>query len=107
MDQEIKTRWVAALRSGRYTQGQGALRSEDNFCCLGVLCDLVNPEAWEHHETDLVAGFWSHLRSRDEFPAPAVYEQAELGYEQAFALAKLNDDGNPFWTIADFIEEHL
>lgn len=41
MNQEIKKRWVAALRSGDYKQGTGALRNADNkFCCLGVLCDL-------------------------------------------------------------------
>jgi len=33
--------WLAALRSGKYTQGRGCLRSiEDKFCCLGVACDV-------------------------------------------------------------------
>jgi hypothetical protein len=40
MNPEIKAKWVAALRSGEYKQGRGQLRSEDRFCCLGVLCDL-------------------------------------------------------------------
>ena len=31
---------IAALRSGDYEQTNGALRSRDAFCCLGVLCDL-------------------------------------------------------------------
>ena len=37
----IKERWVAALRSGEYTQGQGSLRILDSYCCLGVLADLA------------------------------------------------------------------
>ena len=56
-----------ALRSGRYTQGQGCLRfslseGEDVFCCLGVLCDitntpwkrkdLLNVQDWEAHISD-------------------------------------------------------
>lgn len=42
MNQEIKQRWVAALRSGQYKQGRYMLRSKDDcFCCLGVLCDLM------------------------------------------------------------------
>lgn len=48
MNPDIKARWVAALRSGEYKQGRGRLRSSANeFCCLGVLCNLhaqANPE---------------------------------------------------------------
>lgn len=40
MNPEIKAEWVAALRSGEYRQTKRQLRYGDNFCCLGVLCDL-------------------------------------------------------------------
>lgn len=40
MNQEVKTLWIAALRSGEYTQGRGRLREGNSRCCLGVLCDL-------------------------------------------------------------------
>ena len=33
-------RWVEALRSGEYKQGTGRLRSGDEYCCLGVACDV-------------------------------------------------------------------
>lgn len=34
-------RWIAALRSGKYTQGRRALRTpEGHNCCLGVLCEV-------------------------------------------------------------------
>lgn len=44
--------WIAALRSGSYTQGKGALRTRDrhtgqlHYCCLGVGCDTFDPTAW-------------------------------------------------------------
>lgn len=56
---EIIKEWVAALRSGEYEQGEGALKlhqefdpsksefgdwvplAKPQFCCLGVLCDLA------------------------------------------------------------------
>ena len=43
-----------ALRSGKYLQGTGQLRFDDNFCCLGVACDIYkenNPDraSWENH----------------------------------------------------------
>ena len=42
MKAEIKAQWIKALRSGKYKQGRGALRKTDNtYCCLGVLCDLA------------------------------------------------------------------
>ena len=45
MNQEIKNRWVSALRSGEYKQGKGALCSINNeYCCLGVLSDLYAKE---------------------------------------------------------------
>lgn len=38
LNKEVKNKWVAALRSGRYKQGTEKLHNEDDnsFCCLGV-----------------------------------------------------------------------
>lgn len=56
MNPEVKAAWVAALRSGKYQQGQRRLCVEDGgerrFCCLGVLEDLrmqVDGDKW--HQT--------------------------------------------------------
>ena len=46
MDSSLKQKWVRALRSGKYEQATGALRNEDGFCCLGVLCDVYDPDKW-------------------------------------------------------------
>lgn len=40
-------KWSRALRSGKYKQGKGQLRDGDNFCCLGVLCDVSGVGKWE------------------------------------------------------------
>ncbi len=49
MDQELKAKWLTALRSGEYEQGKGALCTVDHgdkrFCCLGVLADVAG-EPW-------------------------------------------------------------
>lgn len=40
-EQQARIRkFVAALRSGAYEQGQGQLRLNGKFCCLGVACDV-------------------------------------------------------------------
>lgn len=45
MNQEIKAKWVAALRGGKYKQGEGCLNDGNGgFCCLGVLCDVQGVE---------------------------------------------------------------
>jgi hypothetical protein len=51
MDTEMKTKWVAALRSGDYQQGKSRLRKveldgSESYCCLGVLCDIVDSSNW-------------------------------------------------------------
>lgn len=45
----IDVRWVEALRSGRYKQTRSVLRNPDTggMCCLGVVCDLVEPFGWD------------------------------------------------------------
>lgn len=39
--------FVNALESGLYEQGQGRLRSGDQFCCLGVACELARTNGVE------------------------------------------------------------
>jgi hypothetical protein len=49
MTDEKKVRvlaWVNALRSGNYKATKNCLRDEKGFCCLGVLCDLTEPNNW-------------------------------------------------------------
>lgn len=47
MNKNVMKKWVKALRSGKYKQGQGLLKqtTEQNtisHCCLGVLCEIYN-----------------------------------------------------------------
>jgi hypothetical protein len=111
---EIKAQWLAALRSGEYAQGYGHLRTDDEFCCLGVLCELhrkaTDGNAWidERYEGAFevlprVVVEWAGLQ--DSSP-----EICTTGYE----LAVYNDgnshvDLSPhsFTEIADLIEEYL
>lgn len=57
MNENIKNKWIEALRSGEYEQGTGQLKSLDNkYCCLGVLCEIYHKEvggAWFEKE-DLI-----------------------------------------------------
>lgn len=110
MKPEIKARWVEALRSGRYKQGRGALRmKDDTYCCLGVLCDLIDPEGWGDvgclPETPIYA--WSRASEElayDYLPED-LRDEVGLDEEDQSNLTCMNDDGTSFGEIADYIEK--
>ena len=41
------TRLCEALESDKYAQTTGMLRFDDEHCCLGVACDVMDPERWQ------------------------------------------------------------
>lgn len=41
MNKSVATKWVKALRSGKYKQGYKHLRRDNKYCCLGVLCEIM------------------------------------------------------------------
>jgi len=103
MNPEVKTKWVAALRSGEYKQGHYRLRSKLNeFCCLGVLCEVVGLiEAKDGSEYMHYDGWTAYL------PTP-IASAAEVSRDTQEELAMLNDaQGLSFGEIADWIESRL
>jgi hypothetical protein len=112
MNPEIKKRWVAALRSGEYRQGEGVLRTPtDKHCCLGVLCDLVDPTAWVTPDnSDNSADYvWvkNNYRAYTSIGLEAL-NSIGLTPEKQDNLIDLNDrEGRSFAEIAQYIEEQL
>lgn len=46
MSPEFAAKLAVALRSGKYAQIRGRLRRDQGHCCLGVACDLIDPDGW-------------------------------------------------------------
>lgn len=106
MNEEIRTKWVAALRSGQYKQGRLALRSQSNcFCCLGVLCDIVQPEGWSAG-TGAGCLFFTHTDGSRQpaLPPRSLLDAVGLSMQAADRLSALNDKGRTFEEIANVIE---
>lgn len=102
MTDEFKTRWLAALRSGDYAQGTGALRHDGRHCCVGVALDLLDPSRW--HGCD-----WGAC---DSGSLPRHHgDPLQLGGHKPWTvenqLASMNDDGVSFGGIADWIEANV
>lgn len=97
MNQELKAKWVAALRSGEYQQATGALKVLDGYCCLGVFC--------------VVAGL--PISANGVGVEDGTYNGTYKPLVDAIgkgALTRLwgkNDDRVPFPKIADWIEIKL
>lgn len=120
MDADLKARWVTALRSGEYAQAKGSLRRKDGYCCLGVLCDLYDHDAWESEGPDADAGdpwlWWTWHEGDALLPGShsfGLHERVPNGaqdfpqdakYKIQTMLSEMNDDGTPFPVIADWIE---
>lgn len=102
--------WVAALRSGEYTQTGYVLRNGDSFCCLGVLADLQGAE-WKPCPTARrpikpdYKGFIASVALDDRRQDDA--RPAWLGADMAEHLSGLNDNGYTFEELADTIEQDI
>lgn len=83
-------RWIKTLRSGKFKQGTGRLRSGNQHgtrhCCLGVLTEI------------------------SDYPAAPggleVRTGPTLPYKKMCTLINYNDGGKSFDKIADHIERH-
>jgi hypothetical protein len=110
MNADIKQRWLDALRSGKYRQGSRVLRSESNkYCCLGILCELVDPTGWRRVPVPSLSGMaYEYVTGESHnmsMPSLRTLDSAGLDAEIAEQLARWNDDGMSFSDIAKYIEE--
>ena len=95
---------VAALRSGKYKQGTGRMKSGDSFCVLGVGCDLGDLGHWD--ESDRYVSPIAEWRGAcpSGIPWHPVTSAWGLTPMEVARLWSMNDDGKTFAEIADFIE---
>ena len=108
MDQEIKKKWVAALRSGDYIQGNQVLCRKlpagNKYCCMGVLCEVLGVKKSYYDGTRAI-----YDNNQSWFLPDSVVEK--LGFQSSnpkirdTTLSNYNDRlGWNFNQIADLIE---
>lgn len=107
MDANVKTLWTTALRSGEFMQGRDQLRYRDKFCCLGVLSELAKREGLDVKAVNGEGYGWLYAGKKHFLPQ-IVAEWAgvtELNDKQK--LMSMNDGGDSFEKIADWIDVNL
>ena len=124
MKPELKARWIAALRSGKFKQGRNFLARNNEFCCLGVACEVfkddIQLKVTETKDLDLRNHYKMYEGSKyalptrlmeylelsgsgAEFPSPI-----KVGIHKVASPIGLNDTlGFTFAQIADIIEEQF
>ena len=89
MDKKLKAKWVKALRSGKFEQGQKALRIGNTYCCLGVLCEVAE---FKSTHSGIMLNEHGH---------------AFLDADTQERLAMFNDNGRSFQWIASYIQRYI
>jgi len=128
MNKENVSKWIAALRSGKYKQGKGALKyyTDGNtclHCAVGVACEIMNPGGFYLNKSkqfdDIVIDVKAfQLKDVVNPVVPDTKTNALLfsddinkwlGLDTSFILdiTKYNDGGSSFDRIADYIEDVL
>ncbi len=101
---------VAALRSGKYKQGRSYLRRANNFCCLGVACDLAG-EKWvpRDSQTDPVYDIFENgARRNGSMPYSVMvyygFRDCNGIYGKTSLVENNDNEYKDFYQIANIIE---
>ncbi len=93
MKARLKSKWLKALRSGKFKQTEGELHNHEGYCCLGVLRAIcTEPKLRKEPGDELI----------DLLQLPKI----GLTEKQQTRLATMNDYGQSFTKIAKWIEKY-
>lgn len=121
MRKDKAMKWVKALRSGKYKQGQNYLQEGDMFCCLGVACEVFKVPSIKRYgrirygTVDLSSEQFLSLKAQEKIglsTEDGAFEPLAVKWPRSMpkglrcksSLAALNDAGATFKQIASFIE---
>ena len=107
LEKKFAVKWLKALRSGDYKQGNGFLKSENKYCCLGVACVITMPKA----KLDNVGFIEKEPSGTDKPINTTLYNKMPklLRGSSGFVdeVSTMNDAGESFDDIADWIEDNV
>lgn len=102
LPKNFKTKFLKALRSGEYPQGQDRLTDGVKYCCLGVACEVAGVKKIPKNYQFIPSAIADPKKQFKKVPQILKGDQSVPR-----ELAHLNDDGKSFKEIADYIEANL
>lgn len=110
MKRSLLNKWIERLEDPNTMQGKGGLRTLHGFCCLGVLCDIVDPTGWNKDQWGWFFNYKQNITIRGFLPPILAQENGmepigiSSGSREA-ALSTLNDGNYTFQEIAKILRE--
>lgn len=94
MDKKLRSKWLKALRSGKFKQAKKTLYDKETggYCCLGVLCSINGSKETLNSDNKGLGMYGG---------------SCGINEDQRCHLANMNDNGKNFKQIADYIEDHI
>jgi hypothetical protein len=128
MNIEIAKKWIEALRSGKYEQSRGTLKTFSGYCYLGVLYDIHKNQTQEGEWIIAQDGNYRYKTKSEEsrffLPEEVVKwagvkkcnpyftkrrknaENTDEKFMKKISLSHLNDNYSNFHEIAKIIEKY-
>lgn len=114
MNAELKAKWLEALRSGKYQQTDRALRDNNGYCCLGVLCEVAGLRSEKmsdgdgrykfFYEPDPYVDYSGEYAHQNLTMLPNAFAQSiDMDSRIESNVAEMND-GNGMYGDDDYIE---
>jgi len=102
MNKENVSKWIEALRSGKYKQCKWVLKcessiGEEKFCAIGLACEVFDNSKWLR-----VGG---GLFNYDNVQSTVEWLNTDLAHIND--VRHMNDSGESFDSIANFLENLL
>jgi hypothetical protein len=105
---------IAALKSGEYKKGIGALNHNDKYCCQGVGCELFIKDTSQDYYNPITKSLgeipdqrlWEYNGRTGKWPEE-VREYFGLSAYQSDQLVKLNDNSQTFEPVITYLEQEM
>jgi len=107
----FKKKWVAALRSGKYKQGNNKLAELTSggviHCCLGVACEVAGSKTEKLYDYGVI---YKDI-AKNKYIPKLLKGTANKDFKPFNPIVKklvdMNDGGKSFKYIASYIERYL
>jgi hypothetical protein len=107
-------RWAENLEADEDKQCRRGLRVGDEYCALGLLCELHRKETGEGQWVHTLEDAWEYragIVTKAMFPPVMVFKWADCGSDKDLhfleEVAQRNDNGDGFGLIAKKIKEYV
>lgn len=107
MKKDKLDKWLNALRSGAFKNIAGALRNNEGYCAMGILCEISGLSNWEPQKDCTRLKYLG----QDKYLPKEVAEWAGMSPEEissvtAFLIAYNDQVRVSFYDVANLLEDN-